>query len=125
MKTAQFLRSFLRTRSDLSDLPHGLVKAFLATLEEVLEADLILIVIDAASEHAVEHTRVVEEVLKELGAESRKKLFVLNKADLLCDEEKARLRDAFPEALLISAAQNHGTRDLIATIRQVLMPPAA
>ena len=109
---------FTDTVGFIRDLPHGLVKAFHATLEEVLEADLILIVIDAASEHAQEHKRVVEEVLKELGAEAGKKLLALNKADLLCDAERARLRDTFPEAILISAAQKHGIRELIAAIRQ-------
>jgi len=98
------------------------VKAFHATLEEVLEADLILIVVDAASEHSLQHKQVVEEVLKELGAGSRKKLLVLYKADLLCAEEKTRLRDTFPEGVLISAMQNQGMRDLVATIRRAFNP---
>lgn len=113
---------FTDTVGFIRDLPHGLVKAFLATLEEVLEADLILIVIDAASDHALEHRRVVEGVLKELGAESKKKLVVLNKMDLLGEADRARLRDAFPESFLVSAAQNQGTPDLISGIRQALVP---
>jgi GTP-binding protein HflX len=109
---------FTDTVGFIRDLPHGLVKAFHATLEEVLEADLILIVIDAASEHAAHHKRVVEEVLKELGAEASPKLLVLNKTDLLGDPEKVRTRDVFPEAVLISAAQKQGLRELIEAVRK-------
>ena len=109
---------FSDTVGFIRNLPHGLVKAFHATLEEVLDADLILIVIDAASEHAIQHKRVVDEVLKELGAESRTKLLVLNKTDLLGDAEKVRIQDVFPEAVLISAAQKQGIRELIAAVRK-------
>jgi len=111
---------FSDTVGFIRNLPHGLVKAFHATLEEVLDADLILIVIDAASEHAVQHKRVVDEVLKELGAEARPRLLALNKTDLLGDPEKARVQDVFPEAVLISAAQKQGVPELIARIRQAL-----
>jgi GTP-binding protein HflX len=108
---------FTDTVGFIRDLPHGLVQAFHATLEEVLEVDLILIVVDAASEHAVQHKRVVLEVLKELGAEASKKILALNKTDLLGDAEKARIQDAFPEAVLISAAQEQGLRELIDAVR--------
>ena len=111
---------FTDTVGFIRDLPHGLVKAFHATLEEVLEADLILIVVDAATEHAVEHKRVVDEVLKELGAAASQKILVLNKTDLLGDAEKTRGRDVFPEAILISAMQKQGIPELIVRIRQML-----
>ncbi len=111
---------FSDTVGFIRDLPHGLVRAFHATLEEVLDADLILIVVDAASEHAIEHKRVVEEVLKELGAEASKKILALNKTDLLGDSEKVRIQDVFPQAVLISAAQKQGIKELIAIIRQSL-----
>ena len=109
---------FTDTVGFIRNLPHGLVKAFHATLEEVLDADLILIVVDAASEHAVQHKRVVEEVLTELGAKAKSKLFALNKTDLLGDGEKIRIQDVFPEAVLISATQKQGVQELIARIRQ-------
>jgi len=112
---------FTDTVGFIRDLPHGLVKAFHATLEEALDADLILIVIDAASDHALEHKRVVLEVLKELGAESRPKMIALNKTDLLPEEAKARLADLFPGSLLISAAGKQGIPDLIAEIRRELL----
>ena len=111
---------FSDTVGFIRDLPHGLVKAFHATLEEVLDADLILIVVDAASEHAIEHKRVVESVLKELGAEASKKIVALNKTDLLGDPEKVRIQDVFPEAILISAMQKQGIPELVARIRLAL-----
>jgi len=110
---------FTDTVGFIRDLPHGLVKAFHATLEEVLEADLILTVIDAAGEHAAQHKRVVEDVLKELGAEAKRKLLALNKIDLLGPAEQARIQDVFPEAVLISATQKQGIQELIARIRQL------
>ncbi len=114
---------FTDTVGFIRDLPHGLVKAFHATLEEVLDADLILIVIDAASEHAADHKRVVDEVLKELGAEAKAKILALNKTDLLGEAEKARIQDIFPEAILISAARKQGFQELIARIRRDLPRP--
>jgi GTP-binding protein HflX len=113
---------FTDTVGFIRDLPHGLVKAFHATLEEVLEADLILIVIDAAGEHAAQHKRVVDEVLKELGAEAKPKLLTLNKIDLLGPAEQARSQDIFPEAVLISATQKQGIQELIARVRQATIP---
>jgi GTP-binding protein HflX len=109
---------FTDTVGFIRNLPHGLVKAFQATLEEVLDADLILIVIDASSEHAVQHKRVVDEVLKELGADAGRKLLALNKTDLLGEAEKVRIQDVFPEAVLISASQKSGIPELIARIRE-------
>lgn len=112
---------FTDTVGFIRDLPHGLVKAFHATLEEVLETDLILIVVDASSEHAVLHKKVVDQVLEELGAGPQKKLLVLNKADLLQDVQKARIQDLFPEGVLISAATKAGLQDLIAVIQKFLI----
>lgn len=113
---------FTDTVGFIRDLPHGLVKAFHATLEEVLEADLILIVVDASGEHALQHKRVVEEVLKELGAEARPKLLALNKIDLLSPIEQTRIQDVFPEAVLISAIQKQGIQELVARIRHAPGP---
>lgn len=111
---------FTDTVGFIRDLPHGLVKAFHATLEEVLDADLILVVVDAASEYAVEHKYVVDKVLEELGAAPKKKLLALNKADLLGEAEKIRLQNQFPEGVLIAAALKHGLSELIALVRREL-----
>ena len=70
----------------ISNLPHGLVKAFRSTLEEVREADLLLQVIDYSDENYREHMKVTEETLQELGAQSIPVIYVFNKIDL-CGRE--------------------------------------
>jgi GTP-binding protein HflX len=64
-------------------LPHQLVEAFQATLEEVTRADILLEVVDLADRHATEHRRTVQTVLDELGAGHKPRVVVLNKADLI------------------------------------------
>jgi GTP-binding protein HflX len=66
-------------------LPHQLVDAFRATLEEVIRADVLLEVVDGSDRHAPEHRRTVQQVLDELGAGDKPRLVVLNKADLVID----------------------------------------
>jgi len=72
----------------IQQLPHDLVAAFRATLEEVLEADLILHVIDASSPMREQHIQVVDEVLKELGANGKETVLVYNKIDLCSPAER-------------------------------------
>ncbi len=62
-------------------LPHQLVEAFQATLEEVTRADALLEVVDLADRHAAEHRRTVQTVLDELGAGHKPRVVVLNKSD--------------------------------------------
>lgn len=83
----------------IQDLPHELVAAFRATLEEVLEADLIIHVVDAASPIREQQIAVVDRVLTELGASAKETLLVYNKADLLPE----RSRESEERALWISA----------------------
>jgi GTP-binding protein HflX len=90
-------------------LPHQLVDAFRATLEEVTRADVLLEVVDAADRHAPEHRRTVQQVLDELGAGDKPRLVVLNKVDLIMDGSP----DAPPApivdgAVLASAATGYG-----------------
>jgi GTP-binding protein HflX len=66
-------------------LPHQLVEAFQATLEEVVRADVLLEVVDMADRHATEHRKTVQTVLDELGAGHKPRVVVLNKADLADD----------------------------------------
>ncbi len=101
-------------------LPHQLVDAFAATLEETRRADLLLHVIDAsAQEHDREAMRrAVEAVLEEIGAGERPRVLVLNKVDLLdadrrskgspSDRQREELRLRHPEAVLVSAATGEG-----------------
>ncbi|MBV8843669.1 MAG: GTPase HflX [Bryobacterales bacterium] len=67
----------------IRNLPTTLVKAFRATLEEVVEAELLLHVVDASSPHAAEHTAHVIETLNEIGAAKTPELLVLNKSDVI------------------------------------------
>ena len=109
----------------ISDLPTQLIAAFRATLEEVLEADLILHVRDIATESSEAQCIEVEKVLTEIGIgpeeQPRRVIEVWNKADLLLGEERASLSNraaqAQPPAVLISAATGEGMSDLAALIR--------
>ena len=102
----------------LKKLPHHLVAAFKATLEEVVEADLLLHVVDVAHPEAESQIDAVDEVLKELGAFERPTLMLFNKVDLLEDEEYTQLfRSRYPDSLAISAQNGTGLealKDLLA-----------
>ena len=95
-------------------LPHQLVNAFAATLEETKLADLILHVVDAhAPEEELEQmTRAVDDVLDEIGAGESPRLLVLNKADLLDEDRRHELAFRHPEGLLVSAVTGEGMAEL-------------
>jgi GTP-binding protein HflX len=97
-------------------LPHSLVAAFRATLEEVTEADLVLHVIDAASPERERHVEAVGRVLDEIGARAVERVDVYNKCDLLEAGELGRLRLAEPTALFISAKKGDGRAELLETM---------
>jgi GTPase len=93
----------------IRSLPHGLVASFYATLEEVRQADLLLHVVDVASPHAREQADTVNSVLRDLGCESKPRLLLLNKADLLQDESMLPLfRHEDENSLLVSAKTGQG-----------------
>lgn len=89
-------------------LPHGLVAAFRATLEEVAEADLVLHVIDAANEDRDKQVAAVLRVLEEVDAGDVPRLDVFNKVDRLSPEDRRHLAARHPEAWLVSAATGEG-----------------
>ncbi len=95
-------------------LPHQLVEAFSATLEEALGADLIVHVADASVGEAELHEMLaaVDDVLDEIGAGDRPRVLVLNKVDLLDDEQRRELSFRFPKAVQVSAAQGEGLEGL-------------
>ena len=102
-------------------LPHHLVEAFKATLEEVNEADLLLHVIDAAQPRVDEQIAAVEAVLRELGAQDKPVLAVFNKTDLERGRNQAiRLADRFRHSVAISAATGDGTATLCQAIADLL-----
>ena len=94
-------------------LPHALVAAFRATLEEVAEADLVLHVIDAGTPERDRHVAAVRRVLEEVGAIDVPVLDVYNKVDLLIADEQRRLQAADPAAALISARSGRGVEELL------------
>jgi GTP-binding protein HflX len=77
----------------ISKLPHDLVNAFKSTLEEVIEADLLLHVVDAASEEVINQIKSVDMVLNELNAKNKNTIVVLNKVDKASDKNLQEVRD--------------------------------
>jgi GTPase len=97
-------------------LPHQLVASFRATLEEVLEADVLLHVIDISDPLWEEHRAVVVEVLSELGANHKPVINVFNKSDLLAPEVleavRERIANLIPDAVFASAEAEGGLEAL-------------
>jgi GTP-binding protein HflX len=109
-------RSYLLTDTVgfIRKLPHQLVEAFAATLEEALEADLILHVVDASApeDEMLTMLSAVDDVLAEIGAGDRPRLLALNKVDLLDDDERTALSFRHPRATQVSAATGEGIAEL-------------
>jgi GTPase len=103
-------------------LPHQLVDAFRATLEEVTRADVLIEVVDASDRHHAEHRATVQAVLDELGAGTKPRLVAYNKADLI--EAEARDSDApapsIGPAVLVSALTGYGLETLRARLSALL-----
>ncbi len=95
-------------------LPHQLVDAFGATLEETRLADLILHIVDASApeEEMLAMMRAVEDVLHEIGADEAPQVLVLGKADLVDDERRTELANRHPDAVLSSALTGEGLPEL-------------
>ena len=120
----------------IRDLPHSLVTAFRATLEEVSSADALLHVVDATNENIDERIQDVETVLEEIGAAEIPTVLVLNKADLLDDEFWYQSNSIAREnQICVSAHSGEGLDKLIEILErifrenfafaQVKIPPAA
>jgi GTP-binding protein HflX len=101
-------------------LPHSLVAAFRATLEEVAAADLLLHVIDASTPDRERHMAAVRTVLAEVDADRVPALEVFNKCDRLDAGERQRIRALDPSALCVSALTGEGRDDVIAAIESRL-----
>src|SRR4051794_5959981 len=94
-------------------LPHALVAAFRATLEETADADLVLHVIDASAPDRDRRMNAVRSVLDEVGALDVPMIEVYNKCDALTPDERRRLQEQDPSALTISALTRHGVDELV------------
>lgn len=103
----------------IRNLPHTLVSAFRATLEEVQRASLLLEVSDATSPAVIEQEGQVEEVLRELEANNKPRLHVMNKIDLLSDTKRESLIDTDSE-IHVSAQKGEGLDRLLARIDQLI-----
>ena len=106
----------------IKKLPHGLVEAFKATLEEVVQADLLLHVVDVSHPQAQEQIDAVNTVLLEIGAAEKPVLMVFNKLDRLESNVSAALREKYPHAVGISAKTGAGIEPLLAEIGTQLRP---
>ena len=105
-------------------LPHGLVEAFKATLEEVVQADLLLHVVDASHPQAREQVEAVDAVLKEIGAEGKPTVMVFNKIDRLNGSQStlSGLLERYPNGVAISATTGDGVPALLAELGSQLRP---
>ncbi|HEY1847868.1 MAG TPA: GTPase HflX [Opitutaceae bacterium] len=101
-------------------LPHGLVEAFKATLEEVLVADFLIHVADVTSPHVEKHRETTLSVLAELGAADKPVVNVFNKADLADAIELRSARRLAPDALFVSAKTGSGIRELEEKCREMI-----
>ena len=105
-------------------LPHGLVEAFKATLEEVVQADLLLHVVDASHPEAEEQIQAVDAVLKEIGADGKPTVMVFNKIDQLNGSQASLSRslERHPHGVAISAMTGEGVPALLAELGSQLRP---
>lgn len=107
---------FIDTVGFLNELPHHLIEAFKATLEEVTEADMILHVVDASHPKALEQADAVYRVMDSLGVKDKPMITVLNKIDKLAEpaaDSIDRLKTHFGKTVAISALRKNGFEELI------------
>ena len=107
---------FTDTVGFVRKLPHHLVKAFKSTLDEVRYSDILLIVSDATDPEAPEHLKVTEEVIGELGASDKPRLYVYNK----CDQSEDEILFASDDQIAVSALTGKGIDKLINMIEKKL-----
>ncbi|OIO59812.1 MAG: GTPase HflX [Verrucomicrobia bacterium CG_4_10_14_3_um_filter_43_23] len=98
----------------IRNLPHGLVDAFKATLEEALVADFLMIVVDASNPSFEQHLKTTHKVLEELHAKDKPMLIVFNKIDLLEDDLSLKtIKATYPKACFMSVKTTEGVEQLL------------
>lgn len=114
----------------IRDLPHGLIDAFQATLQEAVDADLLLHVVDAASPNFLEQIAEVQRVLTEIGAADIPQILIFNKIDALEAENQPRqIEDSFEldgvqtPRIFLSAKNGHGLQILRQKLSQIVTIP--
>ena len=103
----------------IQKLPTTLVEAFKSTLAEVRAADLVLLVVDASDPHCEQEITAVRGILSEIGAEQIRQVMVLNKCDLLDEDQMAERLSAHPDAVQVSAIEGTGVAGLLYAISSV------
>ncbi len=112
---------FVDTVGVLHDLPHHLIEAFKATLEEVVEADLLVHVLDASSPITAELSQAVYEVLEEIGIHDKPIVTLLNKIDKVPDKGLVdRLKKQFENSIAVSALHKENLDELVRRISMIL-----
>ncbi|MER3468468.1 MAG: GTPase HflX, partial [Thermoflexus sp.] len=112
---------FTDTVGFIQKLPHPLVAAFRATLEEINDADLILHVLDITHPNALQQACVVVQTLREIGVQDIPMITALNKIDRMPDPEQVRaLAAEHPDFVAISAAYGIGLEDLLRKVEAIL-----
>lgn len=101
-------------------LPHHLVEAFQSTLAEATQSDLLVHVVDGTDDDPAGQIEAVEEVLQEIAASDVPQVLAINKIDALDERAVTRLRNLWPDAVLISARRGQGLDQLQAAIADML-----
>ncbi len=109
---------FADTVGFLNQLPHHLIEAFKATLEEIIEAHLIIHVLDISHPMALKREKSVYDVLSEIGIKDKPTITVLNKIDMLTPEEIDEKKYFYPEGVFISAKKMCGIDSLVDKIKE-------
>ena len=104
---------FVDTVGFLHDLPHHLIESFKATLEEVLDADILLHVLDITHPKVAEQSEAVFKVLAELGAQNKPVITALNKIDRLEEAAVERFKRTFEDSIPISALKKQNFQELV------------
>ena len=110
----------------IRDLPEALVSAFRATLEEISDSDLLIHVVDAANPRVMQQIASVNKILRDLAYDRVPQIIVLNKSDLLDEEQVAALErqislDTHLPSVAISAIQRETLRPLVETVNQTIV----
>jgi GTP-binding protein HflX len=104
----------------IEKLPHQLIAAFRSTLEEVVKADLLLLLVDLSNYNYEKHILSVKKVLEELKIQDKKILLVFNKIDKITDDIITNASLKYRDSVFISAKTNKGLEDLIDTIQEII-----
>ncbi|MEX0886832.1 MAG: GTPase HflX [Phycisphaeraceae bacterium] len=103
------------------NLPHHLVASFRATLEEAIHSDLLLVVVDVAHAHANQQLGTVYETLDDIGADTQRRLLVLNKIDAVQHQaDLVALENEHPGSVAISAQTGRGIDALVERVREAM-----